>query len=56
MTKEETKYKFDRQAFSVVSLQEQKNEEKKWWHDKTPHQRLEAIEITRLMILGVCRT
>ena len=44
--------KVDRSAFSVVSLDEQDEEEKRYWHDKTPHERLEAVEMTRQILYG----
>ncbi|MFH5834372.1 hypothetical protein [Halalkalibaculum sp. DA384] len=46
------KFRVDRNAFSVTSLQEQDKEEKMYWKDKTPHERLEAMELTRQIIYG----
>jgi len=46
------KIKIDRNAFSVVSNEEQDVEEKTYWHDKTSEERLEALETTRQMIYG----
>lgn len=42
----------DRTAFPVVSLKEQDEDEKRYWHDKSPHERLLAVEKTRQMIHG----
>ena len=42
----------DRNAFSVVSLDEQDDDEKRYWRSKTPHQRLEAVELTRQLLYG----
>jgi hypothetical protein len=44
--------KMDRGAFSVVSLQEQDEEEKRYWRSKSPHERLLAVEETRQMLYG----
>lgn len=46
------KFKVNRKAFSVVSLEEQEKEERTYWWDKTPHERLEALETTRQIIYG----
>jgi hypothetical protein len=42
--------KIDKRAFAVVSLDE--SEEKQYWHAKTPHERLEALELMRQIIYG----
>lgn len=42
----------DRGAFSVVPLGEQEDDEKRYWRDKSPHERLRAVEETRQMIYG----
>lgn len=42
----------DRTAFSVVSFEEQATEERTYWHDKTPRERLEALELTRQLLYG----
>lgn len=42
----------DRHAFSVVSLKDQQEDEKTYWRNKTPHERLQAVETTRQMIYG----
>ena len=44
--------KLDRNAFSVVSLEEQEEDEKKYWRSKTPHERLAAVELTRQILYG----
>ena len=44
--------KVDRGAFSVVSLSEQEDDEKRYWRGKSPHERLQAVEETRQMIYG----
>jgi hypothetical protein len=45
-------YTLDRRAFSVVSLDEQDADEKRYWRSKTPHERLEAVELTRQLLYG----
>jgi hypothetical protein len=42
----------DRTAFSVTSLQEQEAEEKQYWRNKTPHERLQAVEAIRQIVYG----
>ena len=42
----------DRTAFSVTSLQGQEAEEKQYWRDKTPHERLQAVEAIRQIVYG----
>lgn len=44
--------KMDRHAFSVVALKDQQEDEKNYWRNKTPHERLQAVETTRQMIYG----
>lgn len=46
------KFKIDRNAFSVVTLEQQEKEEKSYWQDKSPVERLKALETTRQMIYG----
>jgi len=45
-------YKMDRRVFSVVSLEEQDEDEKRYWRGKSPHERLLAVEEIRQMIYG----
>ena len=42
----------DRQAFSVVSIQEQDQFDASYWQNKTPHERLEGLEQTRRILYG----
>jgi hypothetical protein len=42
----------DRTAFSVVTFSEKQEDEKTYWLSKTPHDRLEAVEITRRILYG----
>jgi len=42
----------DRTAFSVTSLQAQEAEERRYWHNKTPHERLQAVEAMRQVVYG----
>jgi len=49
---ENKNHRIDRNAFSVVSMQEQDKEVKSYWKDKTTAQRLEALETTRQMTYG----
>ncbi len=44
--------KLDRSAFSIVSRDEHAAEDLTYWHDKTPHERLEALEHTRVLLYG----
>lgn len=44
--------KIDRSAFSVISLDEQEENEKRYWRSKTPHERLQAVEMTRQILYG----
>lgn len=46
------KFKVDRRAFSVVSLDEQDEDEKRYWLSKTPLERLEAVELMRQVVYG----
>ena len=45
-------FKMDRRGFAVVSLDEQDEDEKRYWRNKTPLERLEAMEITRQVVYG----
>jgi len=44
--------RLDRTAFSVVSIDEAQEASRAYWRDKTPYERLEALEITRQMLYG----
>jgi hypothetical protein len=44
--------KIDRSAFSVVRLEEQDEEDKRYWRGKTPQERLEAVETMRRIAYG----
>lgn len=46
------KHRIDRTAISIVSVGEQELEARVYWHDKTPHERLEAVETTRQILYG----
>lgn len=46
------KHGVDRQAISVVSLQEMEAEDKRYWRGKSPHERLEAVETIRQVLYG----
>ena len=41
------RFKIDRSAFSVISLDEQDEDLKRYWHGKTPQERLAAAELMR---------
>ena len=45
-------FKIDRSAFSVIATDEQLADEKTFWLQKTPHERLEAVELTRRILYG----
>ena len=42
----------DRSVVSVVSLDDQREDEVRFWRGKTPHERLEAVELTRQLLYG----
>ena len=42
--------KIDRNAFSAISLDEQEEDEKRYWRSKTPHERLQAVEKMRQIL------
>ena len=46
------RFKIDRSAFSVISIDEQLEDEKNYWRSKTPHERLQAVETTRQILYG----
>ena len=46
------KFSIDRSAFSVVSFDDQDEDEKRYWQKKSPHERLEAVETTRQVLYG----
>jgi hypothetical protein len=43
--------RMDKSHFSVVSLDEP-SDERSYWLEKTPHQRLEALELLRQVMYG----
>ena len=43
--------KLDRTAFAIASLFDE-SDEKAYWLSRTPHERLEAVEIMRQIIYG----
>ena len=48
MTDANNWFRLDRSAFSVVSLDEQ-DDDGAYWHDKTPEERMRALEYLRRM-------
>lgn len=44
-------FSVDKTAFSVASLEDEPDE-KAYWRSKTPHERLQAIELMRQVIYG----
>lgn len=42
----------DRTAFSVTSPHEQLAEEKQYWLDRTPHERLQVVETLQQIVYG----
>jgi hypothetical protein len=46
------RFKVDRSKFSVSTLERQDVDEITYWKGKTPHERLEALEVTRQIIYG----
>lgn len=45
-------FRIDRTAFSVISFDEQVDDEKRYWLQKSAHERLEAVEMTRQILYG----
>ena len=45
-------FKIDRTAFSITTLDQAEEDDKRYWHSKTPHERLEAVELTRQILYG----
>lgn len=43
--------RMDRTAFSIGRLHDDGDEARYWW-DKTPHQRLQAMELMRRIVYG----
>ncbi len=44
-------FKIDKSVLSIVSLSEA-SDEREYWHSKTPHERLESIELMRQINYG----
>ena len=44
--------RMDKTVFSVISLEEADDDEAEFWLSKTPHERLEALEILRQIFYG----
>ena len=44
-------FKMDKSVLSVTSFSEE-SDEKAYWHTKTPHERLEAVELMRQINYG----
>ena len=42
----------DRREFSVIAVEDQQDDEIAFWRDKTPDERLRAVELTRQIIYG----
>ena len=51
MSARDDPFKMDKTAFSVASLFDEPDE-KAYWLSKTPHERLEALELMRQVIYG----
>jgi hypothetical protein len=49
---DENKFKVDRSSLSVTTLQKQDRNDINYWKNKSPHERLEALEITRQILYG----
>ena len=43
--------KMDKGVLSIISLSEE-SDEREYWHSKTPHERLEAVELMRQINYG----
>ncbi|HBR15819.1 MAG TPA: hypothetical protein DD723_09835 [Candidatus Omnitrophica bacterium] len=48
------KYKINKKVIKISSLDE--DDEKAYWHSRTPKERLEAVEINRRIVYGYTRT
>jgi hypothetical protein len=46
----ENKFQVDRSSFSVTTLQKQDKDDINYWKEKSPHERLTALEITRQVL------
>ena len=55
MTHADDWFRLDRSAFSVVPLDEQ-DDDGAYWHDKTPEERMRALEYLRRMAYGNAAT
>ena len=44
--------KLDKTAFSIISLDQNEEDEKVYWLSKTPYERLDAVETMRQIIYG----
>ena len=44
-------FKMDKGVLSIISLSEE-SDEREYWHSKTPHERLEAVELMRQINYG----
>ena len=44
--------RIDRSVFEVVKLSETDARDREYWRGKTPHERLEALELTRQILYG----
>lgn len=52
MNRDQDRFSVNRRAFSVVSLSDQDVDEARYWRSKSPHERLEAVELTRQLLYG----
>ena len=44
--------RIDREAFSVIAVEDHDEDEIRFWRDKTPDERLQAVELTRQILYG----
>jgi hypothetical protein len=46
------RFTVDRTAFSIVSLSDQDDDDRRYWLSKSPFERLQAVEATRQILYG----
>lgn len=52
MDEDAKELRVDRRTVSVVRLDDQEEEDKKYWRGRTPRERLQAVETTRRIAYG----
>src|SRR5690625_3504650 len=52
MTSSSDRFKLDRTAFDVTTREEAEEADRRFWQNKTPLQRLQAVEMNRQIVYG----